>query len=93
MIGARLRLRDAIEVATQIAGALAAAYAAGILHRDIKPENVMVWPDGLVKVFDFGLAKLTQESEFDKEAATVVKVDTDPGTVVGTISYMSPEQA
>ncbi len=95
MTGARLKLRDTLEVAIQIASALAAAHAAGIVHRDIKPENVMVRPDGLVKVLDFGLAKLTeaQATELDKEAPTVVKVSTDPGTVMGTISYMSPEQA
>ena len=65
------------------------------MHRDIKPENVMVRRDGYVKVLDFGLAKLTQipESRSDSEAATVQVVQTDPGKVMGTAKYMSPEQA
>jgi len=93
--GTRLKLREVLEVAVQVAGALAAAHEAGIIHRDIKPENVMVRPDGLVKVLDFGLAKLTERHVriVDAEAPTAIKVQTDPGTVIGTVSYMSPEQA
>ena len=77
---------DVVEVGIQVAGALAAAHAAGIIHRDIKPANIMVRDDGYVKVLDFGLAKLT--------AATSAQLDrTDPGHVMGTVGYMSPEQA
>lgn len=93
--GKKLGLNAALEVAGQMASALAAAHMVGIVHRDIKPENVMVRPDGLVKVLDFGLAKLTEQrlEEVRSEAPTVPKVNTDPGTVVGTANYMSPEQA
>src|SRR5499426_3412882 len=93
--GARLKLGSALDVATQVASALAAAHAAGIVHRDIKPENVMARPDGLVKVLDFGLAKLTERRApaFDSQAPTAIKVNTDPGVVMGTAQYMSPEQA
>jgi eukaryotic-like serine/threonine-protein kinase len=93
-------LGEALEIAIQVAGALQAAHEAGITHRDIKPENVMIRPDGYVKVLDFGLAKLTEKSDpkidpakVDKEAATVLRPNTDPGTVMGTVTYMSPEQA
>ncbi|MGH9833215.1 MAG: protein kinase domain-containing protein [Blastocatellia bacterium] len=85
----------AIEIGAQIASALVAAHEAGIIHRDIKPENVMARRDGIVKVLDFGLAKLTERNPpaADLDAPTLAKLDTDPGTVMGTASYMSPEQA
>jgi len=95
MAGGRLKAPAALDIATQIASALNAAHAAGITHRDIKPENVMVRRDGLVKVLDFGLAKLTERpaAAVDTEAATMIKANTDPGTVLGTPQYMAPEQA
>jgi eukaryotic-like serine/threonine-protein kinase len=88
----RLDIGKAKVIAEQVAGALSVAHGAGIVHRDIKPENVMVRPDGLVKVLDFGLAKLTETPEPpDSEAST--NMSTAPGMVMGTVSYMSPEQA
>ena len=92
---ARMKLGEVLEIALQVAGALAAAHSAGIIHRDIKPENIMVRPDGLVKVLDFGLAKLleAQAPSTDSGARTIAKANTDPGTVMGTAAYMSPEQA
>jgi eukaryotic-like serine/threonine-protein kinase len=91
---APVKLGEVLDVAAQTASALAAAHAAGIVHRDIKPENIMLRRDGIVKVLDFGLAKLTERvpsDSVDTEAPTSVK--TDPGTVLGTAVYMSPEQA
>jgi serine/threonine protein kinase/Flp pilus assembly protein TadD len=89
---ARPELGAALELVIQIAGALQAAHEAGITHRDIKPENLMVRPDGLVKVLDFGLAKLT-EKQNPQSAIRNLQSLTEPGTVLGTVSYMSPEQA
>src|SRR5215831_17196574 len=89
-------LEDVLNVAVQVAGALAAAHANGIVHRDIKPENVILRSDGIAKVLDFGLAKLAgQESpeSVDGESPTRAHLKTDSGVVMGTATYMSPEQA
>ena len=88
----RLKTPEVLDLAVQISGALSAAHATGIVHRDIKPENVMVRPDGIVKVLDFGLAKLTEQTLITESEATT-RVKTDPGMVMGTAQYMSPEQA
>src|SRR5215210_2875445 len=92
----RLKLGEALDIVAQIAAALVEAHGQGIVHRDIKPENVMVRRDGYVKVLDFGLAKLTggpAASSVDTEAATRALAPTGAGTVLGTVSYMSPEQS
>jgi serine/threonine protein kinase len=89
-----ITVSEALEIAIQTSSALKAAHEHGIVHRDIKPENIMIRADGLVKVLDFGLAKLTERGTlFDPEAATLAQVETQPGTVMGTVTYMSPEQA
>jgi len=92
---AGMKLLQVLEVASEVASALVAAHAAGIVHRDIKPDNIMVRRDGYVKVLDFGLAKLTEPKPpvSDPEAPTRAMVNTDAGTVMGTANYMSPEQA
>jgi len=82
---------EAVRIVTQVASALSAAHAAGVVHRDIKPENIMIRNDGLVKVLDFGLAKLVESSGGGDETPTDVK--THAGIVMGTGQYMSPEQA
>ena len=90
----RITVDEVLNIGTQIASALQAAHQAGIVHRDIKPENIMLRRDGIVKVLDFGLAKLGQEEiEVLSEAPTNPMVHTNPGVVMGTVGYMSPEQA
>ena len=89
-----LTVREALDIAIQVGSALSAAHLAGIVHRDIKLENIMLRRDGYVKILDFGLAKLTDKnwSGVDNEAATRM-LNTSPGVVMGTVYYMSPEQA
>ena len=89
-----LSFDDVLSIAIQTADALNAAHTAGITHRDIKPENIMIRKDGYLKILDFGLAKLTDSgSAKDLDAATKMLDKTSPGVVMGTVSYMSPEQA
>lgn len=92
--GPKIPLTDAVGYAAEIASALAAAHAAGIVHRDIKPANVMITPESQVKVLDFGLAKLSaRASGIDDQTQTLHVENTESGVVMGTVAYMSPEQA
>ena len=93
--GEALATKRLLDLAVQIAEGLAKAHAAGIVHRDLKPENLMVSKDGYVKILDFGLAKLTEPAGAQDQSAlpTAVAPPTEPGTVMGTAGYMSPEQA
>ncbi|HEV2706991.1 MAG TPA: protein kinase, partial [Pyrinomonadaceae bacterium] len=91
-----LELQEVLGISVQVASALSAAHAARIVHRDIKPENIMVRKDGIVKVLDFGLAKLAEQGQggaLDAGALAETVHYTAPGVVMGTVSYMSPEQA
>ncbi|PYS85997.1 MAG: hypothetical protein DMF62_17395 [Acidobacteria bacterium] len=90
-----LTAAESLEITCQIAAALQAAHQAGIVHRDIKPENIMLRKDGLVKVLDFGLAKLTEADDLpiDPNASASSRIHTSPGLIMGTVAYMSPEQA
>jgi serine/threonine protein kinase/tetratricopeptide (TPR) repeat protein len=95
LVNGPIKLNGALDITIQIASALSSAHAAGIVHRDIKPENVMVRADGYVKVLDFGLAKLVERVEpASSEAETrAIELKTSPGILMGTVAYMSPEQA
>ncbi|HMG75547.1 MAG TPA: serine/threonine-protein kinase [Pyrinomonadaceae bacterium] len=86
-----LSLKDVLDIVAQVASAISAAHAAGIVHRDIKPENIMRRGDGIVKVLDFGIAKLLEQTPADLPAIT--RQQTETGIVLGTVGYMSPEQA
>jgi serine/threonine protein kinase/cytochrome c-type biogenesis protein CcmH/NrfG len=91
----RMQISEAVDVAIQVAGALAAAHEAGIVHRDINPGNIMLRPDGYVKVLDFGIAKLAEQeapATMPKDEALLL-VETNLGLILGTVPYMSPEQA
>src|ERR1043165_8949734 len=91
----RMQLTEAVDVAIQVASALAAAHETGVVHRDIKPENIMLRPDGYVKVLDFGIAKLAEQevpTPMPRDEALLL-VETNLGSVLGTVRYMSPEQA
>src|SRR6478736_5013564 len=91
----RMELSEAVDVAIQVASALAAAHEAGIVHRDVNPGNIMRRPDGYVKVLDFGIAKLVEQevpvTTMEEEA--VLPFETRLGSILGTARYMSPEQA
>src|SRR5205814_3840446 len=90
----RMQVSDAVDVATQVASAVAAAHEAGIVHRDINPGNIMLRPDGYVKVLDFGIAKLAEQEvplTVPKDEALLL-VETNLGSILGTVRYMSPEQ-
>src|SRR5437899_3221209 len=103
----RMQLSEVVEIAIQVASALAAAHETGIVHRDIKPENIMLRPDGYVKVLDFGIAKLAESAFADPSSVAVLRwveatadrqrpmtlIGTILGPVLGTVRYMSPEQA
>src|SRR5437867_8691151 len=91
--GTPLTQRRAVDYALQIANGLAAAHEKGIIHRDLKPDNIFITNDGRVKILDFGLAKLTQlDGHQPQTEIPTRRVDTDPGVVMGTVGYMSPEQ-
>ncbi len=94
LLSGPLELRDAVDLAFQTANGLARAHETGIVHRDLKPENLMITADGFVKILDFGLAKLVPMLTSDiSEMQTAAAGGTMPGTILGTVGYMSPEQA
>jgi eukaryotic-like serine/threonine-protein kinase len=90
--GVPLPTRKALDYAIQMARGLAAAHEKGIVHRDLKPENVFITKDGRIKILDFGLAKLVRKEHLGPPSADEPTVGTEPGTILGTVGYMSPEQ-
>lgn len=92
-LGERMPVAEAIDITIQILSALQAAHDAGITHRDIKPENIMLRSDGLVKVLDFGLAKVAKLKRLEASEPTWEQIFSRPGMIIGTAAYMSPEQA
>src|SRR4029077_3278113 len=84
--------RRVIDYGVQVARGLSAAHEKGIVHRDLKPENLFLTKDGQVKILDFGLAKLTQPQPGSEPSALTIGGETEPGLVMGTVGYMSPEQ-
>jgi serine/threonine protein kinase len=88
-----LDFKSALEIAIQVVSALDEAHQAGIVHRDIKPDNIMIRANGLAKILDFGIAKLSAPTETGEEAATAIQSQTQAGMIIGTPNYMSPEQA
>ena len=90
--GKKFALRKTLDIAVQLAGGLAAAHAAGIVHRDLKPDNILLTRDGRVKILDFGLAKVRGGPKAVAAATETLTVHTEPGIVMGTVGYMSPEQ-
>jgi serine/threonine-protein kinase len=92
LLGAPLTPRKAVEYALEIARGLSAAHGKGIVHRDLKPENVFVTKDGRIKILDFGVAKLRQPSSGSLGTKVSTFTLTEPGSVMGTVGYMSPEQ-
>jgi len=93
LVSGLLPMRKTIDIAAQVAEGLTKAHEAGITHRDIKPANLMVSQDGFVKILDFGLAKLMPTREELSDMCTLSSPPTQPGLVLGTLGYMSPEQA
>ena len=89
-----LQLKRVLQLASQVADGLAKAHEAGIFHRDLKPENLMIARDGLVKILDFGLAKLASTPATEHATpGTIESAGSKPGVILGTVGYMSPEQA